>query len=69
MAEQVSKLNSTQLDKIIAAFKSNSQLHSSIYLSNKNRRLLSFLKKTTGRDFIIDGKTIKEIGREDHLEF
>ena len=65
MAKQVTKLTSTQVAMIIAAFKSNNQLHGSIYLHNKNRRLLKFLERTTGREFEIDGKVIREVKQDD----
>jgi len=65
MAKQVTKLTSTQVDTIIAAYKTNSQLHGSIYLDNKNRRLLKFLERTTGRKFETSGKVIREIKQDD----
>lgn len=70
MAKQVTKLTGTQVDTIIAAFKANNQLHGSIYLNNKNCRLLKFLERTTERQFKIDGKVIRELNQDDdHLPF
>lgn len=65
MAKQVTKLTATQMGTIIAAFKNSVQLHGSIYLDNKNRRLLKFLERTTGREFEIDGRVISEIKQDD----
>lgn len=65
MAKQVTKLTSTQVDTIIAAFKVNNHLHGSIYLDNKNRRLLKFFERTTERQFKIDGKVIRELNQDD----
>lgn len=61
MAKQITKLTETQVETIIAAFRASNQLHGSIYLDNKNRRLLKFLERTTGKEFQVDGKVIKEV--------
>jgi hypothetical protein len=65
MAQQVNKLTDAQIETIIAAYRSNNQLNGSIYLDNRHRRLLKFLKRTTDRDFMIDGSVIREVKQED----
>lgn len=65
LVAQVNQLTDVQLETIIAAYKANNQLHGSIYLDNKNRRLLKYLEAATGRDFEIEGKVIREVKAND----
>src|SRR5690606_13514258 len=65
MVKQVDKLTEAQLEKIIAAFRTNDQLYDSIYLVNSNNRLRKFLEKATDREFEIEGRVIKVVTSED----
>ena len=61
MKEGIEKLSDKQVERIIKAYKVNSQLSGSIYLDNQARRLLNFLEKATGKQFEKDGKIISEV--------
>lgn len=65
----VKKLSDGELATIIRGFKSNSQLATAVYLNNKYNRLVGFLKRTTGRDFEVDGSTIRELKDDDDIPF
>lgn len=52
-------LTDDDLSKIIQGYQDNNQLHNSIYLCNQYHRLQNFLKSTTNKEFIIEGKIIK----------
>jgi len=60
MRELVEELTPTQLERIISAYRTSSQLHGSIYLNNRRQRLKSFLDDTTGRSFDVSGREISE---------
>lgn len=61
MAKQITHLTEAQVETIIGAFRTNNQLNGSIYLDNRNRRLLKFLERTTQKEFKIEGKSIREV--------
>ena len=67
----VDSLSDTEVSQIIDGFEKNDQLHSSGHLTSRYQRLRSFLKRTTGREYIVEGKTVvaqvKEI--EDEIPF
>lgn len=64
MTDSVEKLSDKQLERIIKAYKVNTQLSGSIYLANQARRLLNFLEKVSGKRFENDGKIIREVVEE-----
>jgi len=55
MNEAVSTLNADEVEEIQRAYAANDQLHYANYLNNKYNRLISFMKRCTGKDFVIDG--------------
>lgn len=60
MVGAISDLKNEQLDKIITGFEENDQLYNSVYLTSRYRRLELFLKKMTGKKYLIEnGKIIK----------
>lgn len=73
MEGAVSKLNDYDVEKIQRGFQSNDQLHNSFYLRNKYGRLTTFLKKCTGKNFIIDGNELtiprSRIDKNDEISF
>lgn len=61
MARSVESLTEAQIEQIIKAFRTNSQLHNCVYLDNQNKRLKKFLDRATGRDFEVNGREISEL--------
>lgn len=59
MAKVVDKLTDEQVNRIIAAFRTNDQLYNCIHLVSKYHRLRKFLEAATGDTFEIDGVKIK----------
>lgn len=59
MAKVVDKLTDEQVNRIIAAFRTNDQLYQCIHLVSKYDRLKKFLEAATGDSFEIDGAKIK----------
>jgi hypothetical protein len=60
MNEVVQKITEIELAAIIAGYQKNSQLHNVPYLKNSSR-LCSFLNRTTGKYFLIEGRVITNI--------
>lgn len=61
MIEVVERLTEAELKLLIEGFRKNDQLHTATYLTFRNHsRLRAFLEKATGKEFVIDGRTIKE---------
>lgn len=58
MSNIVDKLTERDVERIQEAFKTNSQLHNSIYLCNKYSRMTNFLNRATGRRYHIDEREI-----------
>ncbi len=52
----VDSISEEEAQRIIDGFKENDQLHNAFYLINKYKRLINFLKKTTGREYSIVGR-------------
>lgn len=58
----VEKLSEKELTAIIDGFYRNDQLHNATYLTHGgHRRLRGFLERTTGKEFEIQGRRIKEV--------
>lgn len=55
----VETLTDNELSKVIQGYQENNQLHNSIYLCNQYHRLQNFLKSTTDKEYVIEGKIIK----------
>ncbi len=60
----VSSLSDEEVGLIIRGFADNDQLHKAGHLTSKYQRLPKFLKRTTGKDFVIEGNTISIIKEE-----
>ena len=58
MRTVVSELSDSEFEEIVAGFRDNTQLHKAIYLNNKYRRLIRFLREATKREVVIDGSNI-----------
>jgi hypothetical protein len=63
----VSKLTDEQALAVVNGYNSNPQLKGSGYLSGSNR-LVSFLQRTTGRQYGFEGGTLKHIRSSSHLD-
>ena len=57
MRAAVSRLTDADLAKIVNGFRTNAQLHNAYHLKISDR-LRTFLKDTTGKEFIVEGKKI-----------
>jgi len=57
LSETISTLSSDEVNQIQQAFASNDQLHDAYYLKYYDR-LTNFMKKCTGKEFEIDGKSL-----------
>jgi TIR domain-containing protein len=57
LAETISTLSDDEVEQIQKAYASNDQLHGAYYLGYYNR-LISFMKRCTGKEFAIDGKKL-----------
>ena len=55
----VETLSEEEVERIIDGYKKNNQLHHSMYLNNKYKRLKHFLERTTGKEYSIAGRIIK----------
>jgi hypothetical protein len=51
-------LSDIELKTIIDGFSKNDQLYKSIYLTNTSNRILKFLDRTTGQNFVLEGRQI-----------
>ncbi|MES2906495.1 MAG: toll/interleukin-1 receptor domain-containing protein [Pseudomonadota bacterium] len=60
----IETLTTTEENKIINAYRSNSNLYNSIYLNNQNERIRRFLESRTGKKFKIENYQIKELKSE-----
>ncbi|HWT31303.1 MAG TPA: toll/interleukin-1 receptor domain-containing protein [Propylenella sp.] len=60
MSRHIEELSERQLEAITTGYRANDQLYRAIYLNNKYNRLTIFLKRTTGREFLIEGNEISE---------
>jgi hypothetical protein len=69
MNAQVAKLNKVQADQIATAFKSNSQLHGSIFLTNSSNRLRKFMEERTGEEWVLDQRTLTRVDPLDDVPF
>ena len=58
MDEVVRRLSDSELSDIVSGFRDNDQLHKAYYLKHKHGRLARFLERTTGREFVVQGKSI-----------
>lgn len=61
----VDSISEEEEQRIIDGFKKNDQLHNAFYLNNKYKRLINFLKRTTGREYSIVGREIISRKSED----
>jgi hypothetical protein len=61
LANVVTSLTEEDIAKITKGFFENSQLHQAIHLVSAYQRLKKFLDKTTTKEFVIEGKNIKEV--------
>lgn len=61
MSETIDKLEEHHVSTIVSAYRTNDQLHNSIYLNNNRDRLRKYLSRAAGRQFEISGTEIKEI--------
>ena len=61
LSEAVDKLDEDNLMIIIRGYANNDQLYGANYLNNQYNRMVKFLRRTTGREFIIKGKNIVEL--------
>lgn len=57
LSKHVTKLTESEVQQIIDAYRENDQLHSAVYLTNKDR-LKRFLNSAADDNFIIEGKVI-----------
>lgn len=57
LSKHVTKLSDSEIERITSAYRENNQLYTAVYLTNKNR-LKNFLGSTTGKSYMIEGKTI-----------
>lgn len=58
LKKHINKLNETEVERIISAFKENDQLHNAAYLVNHYQRLKKFLESTTEEKFLIEENII-----------
>ncbi len=65
----VSKLSEAELADIVAGFRENDQLYNAIHLISKYRRLIRFLSRATGKEFVIERKSISIVGDDEEEEF
>jgi len=66
--QSLEKITDIDIQQIIEGFMQNDQLHGSIYLTNQNKRLISFLNNRTGKNYTIQGKQIKILEEENDDE-
>ena len=58
-------LSEEEVERIIDGFGKNNQLYNSWYLKNQYQRLVSFLERTTGKEYIIEKRRITSYENED----
>lgn len=58
MDEAITTLTDDEVEAIQLAYSSNDQLYGAIYLNNKYDRLVDFMKRCTGKEFVIKGRKL-----------
>lgn len=57
----VDSLSKEEVTQIIRGFRENNQLHNAGHLTSKYQRLGNFLKRSTGQEYVIEGRTISPV--------
>ena len=60
----ISSLSDGEVEQIIRGFAENDQLHNAGHLTSRYQRLSNFLKRTTGKDFVIERNRISTTKEE-----
>ena len=64
LASVVTSLSDDEVSRIIRGFANNDQLYNAGHLTSKNERLGKFLKRTTGKDYVIVKSLISPVKEE-----